>query len=145
MTTYLPAGMPQPVPAGDGLDAPFWAGLRAHELRIQRCAACRGWQWGPEWICHRCHSFDLGFEAVEARGRLFAYERVWHPVSAVLTHATPYLAALVELPQAGAVRVIGNLLGDPLQSPPLGAEVVGEFEGHDDAPTPFTLLQWRVV
>ena len=52
--TYLPAGLPRPVPEPDGLDRPYWEGTRAGELRVQRCRACRGWQWGPEWICHRC-------------------------------------------------------------------------------------------
>ena len=36
---------------------------------MQRCNACGGWQWGPEYICHRCHSFDLGFEQVTVQKR----------------------------------------------------------------------------
>ena len=145
MTSYLPAGLPHPLAAGDGLDTAYWEGTRVHELRIQRCKDCRRWQWGPEWICHRCHSFALAFEPTVTQGVLFAYERIWHPVSPVLTHAIPYVVALVELPEADLVRVVGNLLGDPLLSPPLGSAVIGEFEDHDDAPTPFTLLHWRVV
>ena len=145
MTRYLPAGLPAPTAATDGLDAPYWEGTRRHELRIQRCGQCRGWQWGPEWICHRCHSFDLGFEAVDPRGHLFAFERVWHPVVPALVDAVPYLVALVELPGADGVRVLGNLLGEPSQEPALGAAVVVEFEDHDDAATAYTLVHWRVA
>jgi uncharacterized OB-fold protein len=49
----------------------------------------------------------------------------------------------VELPDAGSVRMIGNLLGDPTQEVPIGAPVEAVFEPHDDATPPFTLVQWR--
>ena len=145
MTAYLPSGLPQPVPAADGLDREYWEGTRRHELRIQRCQQCRGWQWGPEWICHRCHSFDLGFEAVEPKGVLFATERVWHPVHPALVDAVPYVVALVELPNADGVRVVGNLVGDALVDVPIGAAVTAVFEDHDDADHPYTLVHWRAV
>lgn len=144
MSTYLPRGLPRPVPAGDGLDRGYWEGTRRHELCIQRCQACRRWQWGPEWICHRCHSFDLGFEAVEPTGVLFAYERVWHPVHPTLVDAVPYVVALVELPHADGVRVVGNLIGDASVDVPIGSAVRAVFEDHDDADPPYTLVHWRV-
>ena len=37
--SYLPAGMPAPLPTADGLDAPYWEGTRRSELLAQRCAA----------------------------------------------------------------------------------------------------------
>ena len=52
---------------------------------------------------------------------------------------------LVELPQAGLVRMVGNLLGDPLQEVRIGAEVQGVFEHHADHQPPFSLLQWRCL
>ena len=55
----------------------------------------------------------------------------------------PYLAVLVELPHAGGLRMVGNLLGDPLQEVRIGAEVQGVFEHHPEASQPYTLLQWR--
>lgn len=143
--TYLPDGMPRPVPEPDGLSAPYWEGTRLGELRIQRCRACRAWQWGPEWVCHRCHSFDLAWEAVEGRGTIYSWERVWHPVHPALKEAGPYIVVLVELPHAGNVRMLGNLLGDPQQEVRIGAPVVAVFEPHDaaDPSKAFTLAQWR--
>ena len=32
--TYLPAGMPAPVPSADGLDLPYWEGIRRDELWV---------------------------------------------------------------------------------------------------------------
>jgi len=142
---YLPAGLPRPVPEPDWLDAPYWEGTRARELRLQRCRECRGWQWGPEWICHRCLAFDLEWVAVEPRGTIYSWERAWHPVHPALRGRGPYVVVLVELPQAGHVRMIGNLLGDPAQAVQIGAPVEAVFEAHDDAAPPFTLVHWRVT
>jgi uncharacterized protein len=141
--TYLHPGLPAPAAARDGLDAPFWAGLTTERLLLQRCQACRRWQWGPEWICHRCRSFDLAFEVIQPRGIVYSFERVWHPVHAALERQGPYLVVLVEIDGADGARLIGNLLGDPHQLVRIGAPVVGVFEHHTAAPAPFTLLQWR--
>ena len=143
-TPYLPAGLPIPVPEPDGVSAPFWSGLRQGLLRIQRCSACQTWQFGPEWICHRCHSFEISWQAVAPHGRLYSWERVWHPAHAALKKHGPYLAVLVELPQAGFVRLVGNLLGDPMQEVVIGAQVEGVFEHHPTSDPPYSLLQWRV-
>ena len=54
------------------------------------------------------------------------------------------MIVLVELPQAGNLRMVGNLLGDPKQTVEIGAPVEAVFEAHDDATPPFTLVHWRV-
>ena len=141
--SYLKPGLPKPVPASDGLDAPFWRGLQENKLFIQRCASCHCWQWGPEWICHRCHSFDLGFEEVEPRGLIYSHERVWHPVHPALLEQGPYIVVLVEILHADGVRLVGNLLGDPEQTLRIGAEVTAVFEHHQDDDPAYTLLQWQ--
>lgn len=141
--SYLKPGLPKPVPASDGLDAPFWRGLQENKLFIQRCASCHCWQWGPEWICHRCHSFDLGFEEVEPRGLIYSHERVWHPVHPALLEQGPYIVVLLEIPHADGVRLVGNLLGDPEQTPRIGDEVTAVFEHHQDDDPAYTLLQWQ--
>lgn len=139
---YLPAGMPAPLPE-DGLNDPYWQGLREERLRVQHCAHCSTWQFGPEWICHQCHAFDVAWREIEPRGSIYSWERVWHPVRPNLKDHGPYLVILVEVPHAGNIRLIGNLLGDPLQKVVIGAEVEGVFEHHNDAALPYSLLQWR--
>ena len=144
--SVLPTGLPTPVPSRDGLDTPYWEGTRRHELWMQRCRACSTWQWGPEWICHACRSFDVGWEQVaSASGRIYSWERIWHPVHPVLAPACPYTVLLVELPQAGGIRTVGNLLGDATRHFAIGDEVMAAFEDHDEAAKPYTLVQWRVV
>jgi uncharacterized OB-fold protein len=142
---YLPPGLPAPVPEPDGLDAPYWQGTRQNELRIQRCRDCRTWLWGPEWICHQCLSFNLEWQPVEGRGLIYSWERAWHPVHPALKGHPPYIVVLVELPEAGHVRMLGNLLGDPHQEVRIGAAVEAVFEPHDEAKLPYTLVHWRCL
>jgi uncharacterized OB-fold protein len=141
--TYLPPGLPAPLD-DEGVAAPYWQGLREGVLRVQRCATCGTWQFGGEWICHRCHAPDPPWVEAAPHGHIYSWERVWHPVHPALQRHGPYLVVLVELPHAGSVRMLGNLLGDPLQEVPIGAEVDGVFEPHADADPQYTLLQWRL-
>ena len=143
---YLPPGLPAPAPYPDGLAKEYWEATRRHELVVQRCKSCRTWQWGPEFLCYQCHSDDVAYEQVEGSGRIYSWERPWYPVHPALREGVPYLVVLVELPQAGNVRMVGNLLGDPEQEVMIGAPVEAVFEDHDgDGGEPFTLVQWRVT
>jgi len=142
-TSYLPTGLPLPVAAGDGLDTEFWEGAKRHELFVQKCNACGGFQFGPEWICYQCHSFDLGWQQVSGKGRIYSWERVWHPVHPALKDACPYMVVLVELPDAGNVRMVGNLLGNPEDDVEIGSEVEAAYEDHPVEGV--TLVQWKRV
>jgi uncharacterized OB-fold protein len=140
---YLSPGLPQPVPRPDGLDKQFYEGARAGKLMQQCCNACGKFQWGPEWICHHCRSFDLGWKEVRGEGTIYSYERVWHPVHPALKEQGPYVVVLVELPHANNVRLVGNLLGDAAAPVEIGAKVRAVFEQHDDVEKPFALIHWQ--
>lgn len=142
---YLPPGLPIPVPERSGLSAPFWDGLGEDRIRVQRNPATGVYQWPPQWIAYDTQSFDLEWVDVAPRGRIYSWTRVWHPAHPALRDAGPYIVVVVELPQAGAVRMLGNLLGDPRQHVEIGAEVEAVFEHHLDAEPPYTLLQWRLA
>ena len=137
----MPEGMPLPEPQADGLDASFWAGTREHRLLVQQCRSCKGFQFGPEWICYQCHSEDLDWHECSGQGIVHAFERVWHPVHPALKERCPYLVVLVEVPDAGHVRMVGNLLGDPMQNVQIGDTVEVVWEVHETV----TLPQWQVV
>ncbi len=141
---YLQPGLPKPAPAPDGLDAPYWQAAAEGRLVMQRCRACGTWQWGPEWTCHACHSFDLGFEEVPHTALVYSYERVWHPVHPALQGQGPYIVVLVEFPDHDRARMVGNLLGDPRQAVPIGAAVRAVFEHHRNDDPPHTLVHWQL-
>ena len=142
-TPCLAPGLPAPLPTA--LDAPYWAGLPEERLLLQRCRGCHRFQWGPEWICHRCLNRELAFVEVAPEGVIYSYERVWHPVHPALASQGPYVIVLVEIPAADHVRVVGNLQGDPLAPVVIGSEVRGVFEHHPAATPPYSLLQWQRV
>lgn len=142
---YLAPGLAQPIHTPDGLDKPYYDGARAGRLVLQRCNSCGKYQWGPEWICHHCHAFDLGWGEVNPEGVIYSYERVWHPVHPALKDQGPYIVVLVELPHADNVRLIGNLLGDATVAVRIGSKVRAVFEHHEDVDKPFTLVQWQRV
>jgi uncharacterized OB-fold protein len=144
-SAYLPSGLPIPVAESDGLSAPYWEGLRQGRLLVQRCRHCLTWQFGPEWICHHCHAFDPEWTEIEPRGRIFSWERVWHPSHVALKQHGPYIVVLVELPDAGNIRMVGNLLGDPMQQVTIGASVAGVFEHHSEADPAYSLLEWGSI
>jgi uncharacterized OB-fold protein len=123
----------------DDLDAPFWEGTRAHELRIQRCRECRRFQWGPELLCHRCHAFELDFAAVRPFGTIYSWHRTWQPGHPALAAAAPYVVLLVELDDAPEVRLIGNWVGDQMTPIRIGSPVRAVFEDHKD----YTLVHWE--
>jgi uncharacterized protein len=85
------------------------------------------------------------WEEIKGRGRIYSYQRPHHPVHPALNKHGPYIVVLVELPDYGNVRMVGNLLGDPSQPVAIGGAVEAVFEPHDIANPPYTLVQWRVA
>ena len=143
--SYLNSGLPIPVASPDGLDAPFWEAAARDVLMLQVCEDCGYHQWGPEWVCHQCHSENVSFKEIEPRGKIYSYERVWHPVHPALKEQGPYLIVLVEFPNYTQARMVGNLLGDPEQEVVIGSSVEAVFEHHADDDPPYTLVQWQIA
>jgi len=128
-------------PSADGLDLPYWEGLEAGELRLQRCGECRSWIWGPQVLCAHCHTFDPQWESVEPAGTVYAWSRSHTPFIRELADRIPYVTVLVELPHAGGRRVLGLLTGGDTDQVAIGDRVTGWFETTPGARWP--LLRWR--
>ena len=143
--SYLQPGLPIPAPSPDGLDTPYWEAASRGVLMMQRCQDCGTYQWGPEWLCHNCHSENVVFEEIEPRGKIYSYERVWHPVHPALSDQGPYLIVLVTFPNLNNARMVGNLIGDPEQPVTIGADVEAVFEHHPEADPNYTLVNWQVI
>ena len=106
---------------------------------IQRCAACGAWRHPPVPICSACHATAHRGERVSGRGRVFSYTIAYHPVHPALVERVPYNIALVELPDAGNVRLVTNLIDVPPDEVAVGLEVEVVFEDLEDA----TLARFR--
>ncbi len=134
MTPYLPGELPRILPGRD--DAPWWEALRRHQLLVQRCATCGAWRHPPAPLCASCHSTAVRWQQTSGGGRVFSYTIVHHAVHPALADRVPYNVVLVELPDAGGVRIISNLIDVPPQEVVVGLEVEVVFEDLDDVTLP---------
>ena len=108
-----------------GADGPYWNALAEGRLELPRCAGCGQWHWPAVFRCGACAGWELKWEAVEMRGRVFSWTRSWHAFAGAEGLGVPYVSLIVELPQAGGRRVLGVLTGDDATLA-IGAEVRGE-------------------
>ncbi|MFG1858278.1 Zn-ribbon domain-containing OB-fold protein [Actinomadura geliboluensis] len=111
MTAVATGGFPAG-PAADRRDLAYWEALREGRLVVQRCGACGTWLPGSRIMCSRCHGFDVTWRPAAAKGRVFTWCRTHYPYMSELADLHPYVSVVVELPDAGGVRVLGMLAPD---------------------------------
>lgn len=97
-----------PVPVPDIDSAPYWDGLRHHELRILRCDGCRTFVHPPQASCPNCLSLALTPEAVSGRGTVYSFTVVNREFAPGIT--PPYVAALVDLVEQDRLRLVTSLV-----------------------------------
>ena len=90
------------------LNAPYWEGLAAGELRLQRCAACSVHQHPAESFCYECGATDLDWVTVSGDGTIYSFIVVHQPYHAAFQPFLPYTVATVQL-DAGP-RFLGAML-----------------------------------
>jgi uncharacterized OB-fold protein len=127
------------LPAPTPTSAPFWDGLRAGVLRLQRCTTCAIWVYYPRSHCPGCLDRDLAWEEVSTDG-------VVHSVTVARQSPPgfpadqPQALAIVEL-DAGP-RLPTWLVADDPAEVRIGDRVRAIFE-HVDAD--HTLLRFTTV
>lgn len=117
---------------------PFWEALKAHEFRVQSCAACGTLRHVPKEICPACGSQDAGWTQVSGKGTVYTYTVIHRGPTPAYQADAPYVIAHVELDEGP--RVISNLIGvDPAQVR-IGMPVEVVFE---DVAGGWTLYKFR--
>ncbi|MFB4286637.1 bifunctional MaoC family dehydratase N-terminal/OB-fold nucleic acid binding domain-containing protein [Nonomuraea sp. ATR24] len=106
----------------------FWDGVRRGELRVQSCADCGELRHPPGPMCPRCHSVNRAH--VVARGEGVVYSYVVHHHPPVPGRETPFVVAVVELPEG--VRIVGNVVDCPPESVAVGMPVRVAYRTMDD-------------
>jgi uncharacterized OB-fold protein len=116
-------------PSVEGEAAPYWEGLAAGELRLQRCSACGAYRFPAESFCERCAGTELEWETVPGHGTVYSFivvHQLYHPAFAKLL---PYTVAVVDLDEG--VRMLGTVLGE--DGIAIGDRVRARIERLDDA------------
>ena len=138
---YLPEGMPLPGWTPDSPDAGFWEACRRHELVVQQCSDCKAFRHTPEILCYLCHSFNYEWFKTSGKGVVYSYMNSEYPVHPVLRDRVPYNVALVEIPEAGNVRMVGNIVDADYDDIYIGMPVEVYFEDHTEEEV--TLPLWK--
>ncbi|MEI8264809.1 MAG: OB-fold domain-containing protein [Betaproteobacteria bacterium] len=87
----------KPLPRPTPLSQPFWDGLKAHELRLQRCEDHGHAVFFPRSHCPACGSRRLRWEAASGHGTLYTFTVARVPTLPEFSDEMPQLLAVVAL------------------------------------------------
>lgn len=121
--------MQKPLPYATDISRPFWEGLRAGEVRIQKCKSCEHWIFYPRSHCPNCLSPELGWHSVSGRGRLHTFTITRTPTVAMFADEVPQRLAVVELEEG--VRVTSTLVDVDEADIVVGMPLEPVFESTD--------------
>lgn len=137
----MPKGMP--LPATDEPNTrEWWQHCKRHELVVQRCTNCGTFHHTPIPVCYNCQSFDYEWHKVSGKGVVYSYTICYHPAHSAIRERVPYNIVQVELPDAGNVRMTGNLIDCPSEDIRIGMPVKVTWEDITDD---VTLTQWKRI
>jgi uncharacterized OB-fold protein len=128
----------KPLPEPSDLAAPFWAALRAGELRLQHCDRCGHFNHPPRISCPKCHGHSFSWVPVAARGTVYSYTVVHRAPMSAFKADLPYAVALVDI-EGTPVKLLSNLLA-PLGAIHIGMPVDVVFEPASDEITLFKFV-----
>lgn len=96
--------LPEPTPE----TREFWEGVRAGEMRLQRCTSGCAPYFPPRPFCPRCGSRDVATFRASGRGRLYSYVINYRPARGFEDDG-PYAIAVVELEEGP--RLMTSIVG----------------------------------
>jgi uncharacterized OB-fold protein len=120
----------KPVPETSEGTRPYWDGLAAGKLLLQRCARCGTIRHYPRPLCAACHSFDHDW--VEARGTatVHSWTVAHHPFHPAWRGAPPFVLVTADLPEG--VRILAPLRGADAAALSLGAALTIGVEDNGE-------------
>lgn len=140
----------------DQVNRAYFEHCARHKFHLQSCKACHLLRYPPAPACPWCSGAESEWIPVDAKGTVYSYYEVVHPIQPGFKPYLPYLVLLVELDTQRArptehesIRMLGNLVtGDGRLAPPelvaqvgIGTRVRMTFT--DIAPA-FAIPQWMI-
>ena len=114
--------LPQPTPDTQ----PYWDGLKAHRLRLQRCADCGKVRHYPRPVCDACYSMRVSWIDATGRGRVHSWTTTHHAFHPGFKPDLPYTLLTVDLDEG--VRMNAQLRGLDPTALRVGMRVQVDFE-----------------
>ncbi|WP_405658701.1 Zn-ribbon domain-containing OB-fold protein [Streptomyces sp. NBC_01166] len=92
----------------DAETQPFWDGIAAGELRLQRCGDCDRAVFYPRALCPHCFGERLDWVTSPGTGTVYSYT-VAHRAFSPSAGDPPYTVALIDLDEG--VRMMSRIVG----------------------------------
>ena len=109
MTTQPASTYKRPLPVIHPDNAPYWAALKNHELRMQRCKDCNTLRYPVSPVCYNCLSENCEWEQLSGKGTLGTWIVVETATgNPAWQEVVPYVVALVNL--AEGPRITTNIV-----------------------------------
>ena len=100
-----PRSMPaKPLPVLQGFTKEFYDWCAKHELRFQRCTACRAWRHVPREMCAACGALEWEWARSSGRGRVFTWTVATRAMHPAFQGDVPYAPVVIEMDEG--VRVL---------------------------------------
>jgi uncharacterized OB-fold protein len=131
---------PKPRPVPTPTSQPFWDGLAADEVRLQRCEDCGGWVFYPRSRCSHCLSDRLEWHTVSGEGTIWTFSVATQATFPAFADEVPQIIAVVALPEG--VHLTTTIVGAEPGAVRVGALVSPVFEHAEDGTT---LLRYRLA
>ena len=126
------------LPVSTAETAEYWAGCRRHELLIQRCSDCGGYQFYPRILCVACSGRSLQWARASGRGTVRSFTVVRRAVSEAYAADVPYVVALIRLEEGPTL--MSNIVGCAVEAVAMDMPVEVVF---DDWPGDVTVPKFR--
>lgn len=127
--------LPQPIPTS----APYWEGLKTHEVRIQQCDNGH-WVFYPRIHCPTCATRALSWRRISGEGTLYTFTVARVPTMPEFTDEMPQILAVVRLDEGPHINT--TIVGADPAALKVNQRVRPVF---DDRPGTATLLRYTPV
>jgi uncharacterized protein len=117
---------------------PFFDAAREGKFLIQRCGACKEYQFYPRQVCVHCGSADVEWAEASGRGTVHTFTVIHQQGMPGWRDETPYVAAIIDL--AEGPRMTSTVVECAPEDVKIGmdVEVVFVEEG------PYVLPRWKI-
>jgi len=121
---------PYPEPVSP-MFADYLEGLDRGVLVVRECAACSARQWPPRALCAHCRGREFRPAVIAGQGVVHTFTVVHRGFDPWFAGRVPYGIVVTDL--GDGIRILGNYLGDDLETLACGLPVRARYErsgGH---------------
>lgn len=102
----------KPIPLKNGDNQPYWDAADQHELKLQKCAACRSFIHPPGPACPTCGNPETEWELLgsDISATVYSYVVSYRPFLPGFQHDLPTIITVASLDAAPEVKLMANII-----------------------------------